>query len=179
MSCGLWYLYGVNRVVAATLIALAAGGGFALWLASGGPPVRGPTPEQDAAPAPASSNPRVPVEALPTTGTLVVRLVVSDGSAVPPEARAGYERFGARRLRPAGADGTYRFTDVPVGPLEIVAETPGRKPARAPFHLVPGVPGETILVLPAPGSAETETPPPPAPGGPADMDDASSPGGPR
>ncbi len=145
----------MNRVLAATLIAAAVGGAFALWLGSGGPPARAPTPEQDVLPPPTPPAPRVAAEPVPTSATLIIRLRVADGSEVPIEAQAGYERFGVRRLRPPGADGTYRFTDVPVGPLAVLAETPGRKAVRATVTLVAGVPGEVILVLPAgePGEA--------------------------
>ena len=160
---GLWYLYGVNRALAASLIAVALGGAFALWLGSG-VPARGPVPEQEALPPPTPPAPDVAAEPIPTTATLVIRLTAEDGSAVPAEAQAGYERFGVKRLRPPGSDGAYRFTDAPVGRLAVLAETPGRRTARATVTLVAGVPGEVILVVPVgePGEA--------APGGMAGGD---------
>ncbi len=146
--CVLWYLYGVNRVLAASLIALAAGGAFTIWLFSGGPPCAAPPRSRTRSP------PRAGAPDRERTGP-------HDGDPGPPGARGGRVRGAPRRprglravrrarLRPPGADGTYRFTDVPVGPLEVLAETPGRKAARATVTLVPGVAAEMILELPAP-----------------------------
>jgi hypothetical protein len=129
------------------LIALAAAG---LWLWLGGTPTRPPTPEPEPRPPPAPYLPPRPPP--PTTGTLVIRLKMDDGTEVPAGAKAGYQRPGGPlRMRAPSPDGTFRFSDAPVGTLDIVAEANGYRTAKNTVNLDPGIPTETILTLtPAP-----------------------------
>jgi hypothetical protein len=82
-----------------------------------------------------------------TTGKLVVRVVTDDGRPVPAETRAGYVRYGERRLRRAATDGTFPFADAPVGRLEVTAEAPGYVAPTATAVLTPGVPAEATIIL--------------------------------
>lgn len=82
-----------------------------------------------------------------TTGKLVIRVVTSDGAALPAETRAGYVRYGERRMRRAAADGTFPFADAPVGRLEVTAEAPGYLAETVVTVLTPGVPSEATVSL--------------------------------
>ena len=116
-----------------------------LWLGGGAPP-RPPTPEPDPTPPAIPSGPPRPPP--PTTATLVIRVKMSDGSAVPAGAKAGYQRPGGPlKLRPPSPDGTFRFSDAPVGYLDVVAEANGYRTAKNTVNLDPGVPTETVLTL--------------------------------
>lgn len=128
------------------LVVLFVAAGAYLWLSGGSSSHRAPLPEQEnVAPAPPTDLPPPRVE--PTTGTLVVRVRMSDGAAVPEEARAGYLRFGSARLRRAAPDGTFPFSDAPVGAIEATAQAPGYVAESVPTRVVPGVPAEAIVTL--------------------------------
>lgn len=136
--------------LAAVLLALALVAVAAAWLSSG--PVERPRAEEAGAahepgpgPAAARATEGPPV---PTTGKLVVRVRTSDGSAVPPETRAGYVHYGASRLRRAAPDGTFPFLDAPVGRLEATADAPGYTADRVAAVVVAGVDGaEPVVTL--------------------------------
>ena len=128
------------------MLLLIAAAAAILWFSLGQTPTRPPTPEVE--PAPAQPPPLPPRPPPPTTGTLVIRLKMSDGSEVPAGAKAGYQRLGGPlRMRAPSPDGTFRFSDAPVGPLEVVAEAKGWRPAKTIVNLDPGVPAETVLTL--------------------------------
>lgn len=82
-----------------------------------------------------------------TTGKLVIRVVTEDGRPLPTNTRAGYVRYGDRRLRFAATDGTFPFADAPVGRLEVTAEAPGYLAPAVTAVLTPGVPTEATIVL--------------------------------
>ncbi|MBL9087560.1 MAG: hypothetical protein JNM10_10490 [Planctomycetia bacterium] len=82
-----------------------------------------------------------------TTGKLVIRVLTEDGRPLPPGTRAGYVRYGDRRLRAAATDGTFPFADAPVGRLEVTAEAPGYLAPAVTAVLTPGVPTEATIVL--------------------------------
>ena len=82
------------------------------WLGGGSLPPRAPSPDVEPPPHVEPVAPRPP-EA--TTGTLVIRVVTKDGKDLPESTRAGYVRAGgADRLRPAGPDGTIRFSELTI-----------------------------------------------------------------
>ena len=124
------------------LIALAAAG---LWLWVGGSPTRPPTPELEPVPTVPAAPLRPPP---PTTGTLVIRVRMADGTAVPAGAKAGYQRPGGPlKLRAPSPDGTFRFSDAPVGELDVSVEANGYRTVKNTVTLDPGVPTEAILTL--------------------------------
>ncbi len=82
-----------------------------------------------------------------TTGKLVIRVVTEDGRPLPSNTRAGYVRYGDRRLRFAATDGTFPFADAPVGRLEVTAEAAGYLAPAVTAVLTPGVPTEATIVL--------------------------------
>lgn len=88
-----------------------------------------------------------PVATERTSGKLVVRVVTEDGRPLPKGTRAGYVRYGDRRLRFAAADGTFPFADAPVGRLEVTAEAPGYLAPTVTAVLTPGVPTEATVIL--------------------------------
>lgn len=108
-----------------------------------------PIAEQEEAPEPGPALPNDPIPTPAATGTLVVRLSVPDGKELPAKAEAGYRRFGQKRLRPIGADGTFRFSDVAVGTLEAIAEVEGYEAEPVTVTLVPGMPAEALILLKA------------------------------
>lgn len=134
------------RVLPALLAATVAGLAVWLWLGEGGtPPPRVAAPEADAIPA-SPPPPEGPPRVVPTTGTLVIRVTTEDGTAIPAGAKAGYTRpGGASRLRGPGPDGTIRFTDAPVGELDLIAEAEGYKRGTARVVIVPGVAAEAVV----------------------------------
>lgn len=105
-----------------------------------------PLPEQEEAPEPRPVTP-MPLPPTATVGTFVVRLKFPEGTETPPNAMAGYRRFGTSRLRPASADGTYRFSDAPVGLLDAVADVEGFEADPVTVMLVAGTPTEAVIVL--------------------------------
>jgi hypothetical protein len=134
------------RVALAVLVVAAAAAAVWLWTASDSPRVVPAREEPPPLPAPVP-----PARREPTTATLVIRVRTTDGRPLPKGARAGYERGGADpRLRLAGPDGTFRFSDAPVGDLKAVAEVEGYEPGTNPVVVVGGVPNEvTVEVRPA------------------------------
>lgn len=82
-----------------------------------------------------------------TTGKLVIRVRTEDGRPLPAGTRAGYVRYGDRRLRAAATDGTFPFADAPVGRLEVTAEAPGYLAPAVTAVLTPGVPAEATIIL--------------------------------
>jgi hypothetical protein len=108
-----------------------------------------PIAEQEEAPEPSPALPNDPIPTPAATGTLVVRLSLPEGTELPAKAEAGYRRFGQKRLRPIGADGTFRFSDVPVGTLEAIAEVEGYQAEPVTVTLVPGMPAEALILLKA------------------------------
>ena len=124
------------------LIALAAA---VLWMWLGQAPTRPPAPEPDPVPVVPMEPTRPPP---PTTGTLVIRVKTGDGSALPAATKAGYQRPGGPlRMRAPSPDGTFRFSDAPVGELDVTAEANGYRTAKNTVTLDPGVPTETVLTL--------------------------------
>ena len=83
---------------------------------------------------------------------LLIRLRTSDGREVPGDAQAGYIRFGTPRLRKPAKDGTFPFTDAPVGRLDVTAQAAGWVADTVPVNLVPGVAAEAIVTLTAAGA---------------------------
>ena len=103
----------------------------------------GPRPEQE----PVVPVPQEPLRPEPLTGMLVIRLRTADGTEIPRDAQAGYVRFGTPRLRKPARDGTFPFTDAPVGRLEVTAEAAGWVADTVPVTLVPGVAAEAVVTL--------------------------------
>jgi hypothetical protein len=123
--------------------------GGALWAWLGTRPDRPPVPEEpgvaDATPAEA------PIPPAPVTGSLMIRVRTADGAPPPAGTQAGYARFGSLRLRTAAPDGTFPFSDAPVGRLDVTAQAPGWTAETVTVTLVPGVPAEAVVTLaPAP-----------------------------
>jgi hypothetical protein len=135
------------RPVPAILVALVLGGVAWLWIGKpGAPPPAAPSPELDRPPPPPASEIRTRPPA--TTGTLVIRVSPSDGKDLPEAARAGYAKYGGPpRMRTRGSDGSFRFTDAPVGPVEVMADVPGYREAKGQVVVQAGVPSETVLVV--------------------------------
>jgi hypothetical protein len=103
------------------------------------PPAGGSRPED-----PPGGERRLP---LPTTGTLVIRVRTPDAVPLPANTRAGYVDAGQRRLRAVASDGTFRFSDAPLGKLEIVAEAEGYRPGSGVAVVQPLVPAEIVVTL--------------------------------
>ena len=106
-----------------------------------------PLPEQEEAPEPSTLVRDTPIPTPAATGTLVVRVRVPEGAELPKKAEAGYRRFGQKRLRPVGSDGTFRFSDVPVGTVDAIAEVEGYESDTVTVTLVSGMPAEALIVL--------------------------------
>ena len=131
-------------VIASALAAIA----YAL-LGRGEPRPPRPLPEQDVAPEPPKAAEPDAIPAAATTATLVLRVRVPEGLSLPKGAEAGYRRFGNERRRALGADGTVRFTDVPVGLIDLVAEAEGFRGEPVPYSVQPNQPNEHVIVLEA------------------------------
>jgi hypothetical protein len=125
-------------------LAMAAGLFALLW-------PKAEAPEEPPPPAaPTPSNGRPPPDV--TTGTLVVRVLTSDGVPPPDDAVAGYVEGRDRRLRALSPERTVRYSDVRLDRgrqtrVEAVAEAPGYFPASADVHVSPNVPAEVVLTL--------------------------------
>lgn len=129
-------------VLAAGLAAIAYA-----FLGRGEPRRPRPLPEQEAAPEPTTSILDTPIPAPAAFGTLVVRLRPPEGAELPAKATAGYRRYGVNRLRPAAADGTYRFSDAPIGVVDAIADVEGYESDPVTVTLVSGTPTEAVIVL--------------------------------
>ena len=131
------------------VLVLAAGLAAIAYAVLGGSEPRRirPLPEQEEAPDPQTLIKSAPIPAPAATGTLVIRLLVPEGKELPGKAQAGYRRFGQSRLRPPGADGTFRFSDAPVGSIEAIAEVEGYEADAVTVILVSGLPTEAVIVL--------------------------------
>ena len=124
------------------LIALASA---VLWLSLGQTPTRPPTRGR-AGPAPSCRRCRVAARA--HDGTLVIRVKMSDGSAVSRAPRCGYQRLGGPlRMRAPSPDGTFRFSDAPSRPPGGRRGGEGVSPGQSSVNLDLGVPAETVLTL--------------------------------
>ena len=99
---------------------------------TGTPPPRPPEPD------------RVPNS---TRGTLIIRVRTPDSMPLPPGTRAGYVEGLERRMRPPAGDGTFRFTDAPVGKLDVIAEAEGYRPGTSVAIVTPQVPTEISVTL--------------------------------
>jgi hypothetical protein len=136
------------RWVPAVAIAALVGAAAWLWVSDrrGTDRVKAPPLDEGTAPVEPPKRPE------PTTGTLRIRVRTEDGTPVPPGTRAGFLRPGGTpRMRLAGGDGTFLFTDAPVGLVDLVAEADGWRTARGQVSVVPGVDaGETVLTLQRP-----------------------------
>jgi hypothetical protein len=130
------------RAVNLVLVLLVLGGG--LWWVFASKSPRPPAVEEEGIPAP---SPASPLPATPVTGSLVIRVRTADGSPLPAGTEAGYFRFGDLRSRVAAQDGTFPFSDAPVGRLDVTAKAPGWSGDTVPVSLVPGVPAEAIVTL--------------------------------
>jgi hypothetical protein len=135
-------------VRASTLLVLAAvvGGAsltYGLMKPPGGPPEPA-EPSEKAKPTSDEGDPRRPT---PTTGTLIIRVRTPDAVPLPAGARAGYVAGTVRRLRPAAADGTFRFSDAPLGKLEVVAEAEGYRAGSTVAVVQALVPAEVLVTL--------------------------------
>ena len=128
-------------VVLLALVA-AASLAYAVLKSTEAPPVE---PEE---PAPAVATPpptrKVP---MPTTGTLVIRVMTPDSMPLPPGTRAGYVERDVRRLRPAASDGTFRFSDAPLGRVEVVAQAEGYQDGTAIAQVQPLMATEVLVKL--------------------------------
>ena len=130
-----------------TLLGLLVAGAAGLLLLGDGSRNVGPRAAQEETAQPSSQEVLRPV---PLTGTLLIRLKTADGTPVPDDARAGYVRFGTPRLRPPAKDGTFRFTDAPVGRLDVTAEAKGWISDTVAVTLIGGVAAEAVVTLTAP-----------------------------
>lgn len=128
----------------AVLLTVGVLSGLALWALS---PRREEAPTADPTATASDPEPRPTLPHEPTTAKLVLRVRTADGSPLPAETRAGYARYGERRLRAAAGDGTFPFADAPVGRLEAVAEAPGYDAPSVTVVLIPGVAGEATITL--------------------------------
>ncbi len=108
-----------------------------------------PLPEQEEAPEPPSSVPTAPIPPSAATAPLVIRVRVPGDGALPAGMQAGYRRFGNRRVRPAAADGTFRFSDAPIGAIDLVVEAEGYRAAPATIQVEPNQTNEAVVVLEA------------------------------
>jgi hypothetical protein len=81
-----------------------------------------------------------------TTGTLVVTVRTPDGS-VPADARAGYRYGGEDRWRRVNRTGEARFTDAPLGLLEVQAQAPGYTSGSQQYTVMAGVRADVVLLL--------------------------------
>ena len=131
------------RVVNVLLLVLLLAGGLWVWL--GSRPARPPAPDEEGAAAPTPAE--APLPPAPVTGSLLIRVRTSDGTPLPAGTEAGYQRFGSLRLRPPGKDGTFPFSDAPVGRLEVTAKAPGWSAEMVVVTLVTGVPAEANVTL--------------------------------
>ena len=131
------------------VLVLAAGLAAIAYAVLGGSEPRRPRPlpEQEEAPEPSNSVHDTPIPTPSATGTLVVRLRLPEGKELPSKAEAGYRRFGQKRVRSPGSDGTFRFSDVPVGIVEAIAEVEGYESDTVTVTLVSGMPAEALIVL--------------------------------
>jgi hypothetical protein len=135
------------RVVNVLLLLVLLAGGLWVWL--GTRPTRPPAPDEEGAVVHGPSE--APLPPVPVTGSLLIRVRTADGSPLPAGTEAGYARFGSPRLRAPAPDGTFPFSDAPVGRLDVTAQAPGWTAETVPVTLVPGVPAEAIVTLsPAP-----------------------------
>ena len=127
------------------VIALAAGGGVAWWLlrSSESVPVD-PEEVQVVVPESADAGQRIP---MPTTGTLIIRVRTPDATPLPHDTRAGYLTGSDRRMRPAAGDGTFRFSDAPLGRIEVVATADGYREGTGVAMVQPLVPAEVLVTL--------------------------------
>ena len=137
------------RPVSTVLLVLVACGAGYLWLGEpGAPPPTAPSPEVDRPPPPPPPS-ETRTRPLATTGTLRIRVSTEDGKDLPADARAGYAKYGGPpRMRSHDGDGTFLFTDAPVGEIEVIAEAKGYRETRQRVVVQPGVPAETVLVVP-------------------------------
>jgi len=136
------------------LLVLLLVGGAALVLLGDGSRAVGPRPEQEAT----APGPEEALRPEPLTGMLLIRLRTSDGREVPKDAQAGYVRFGTPRLRKPAKDGTFPFTDAPVGRLDVTAQAAGWVAETVTVNLVPGVAAEAVITLTAAGAPKDPTP---------------------
>lgn len=105
-----------------------------------------------------------------TTGVLTITVRTSHGAA-PPEATAGYLRGYGERVRTVDENGQVRFSDAPLGEINLVAHAPGYEDGEQRRYISAGVPVDVVIVLesphcdgPAPGidDDEADTPAPEA-----------------
>lgn len=115
-----------------------------------------PLPEQEEAPEPVAPTPSAPIPPTATTAPLVIRVKVPGDRALPPGTQAGYRRFGNRRLRPAAADGTFRFSDAPTGSIELIVEAEGYRADPVAVEVEPNQTNEAVVVLEAPSPPPTK-----------------------
>jgi hypothetical protein len=121
--------------------------GAAAWFLLPGR-IESPRTETEGAAPPVIEAPRTSVQPPPTTGRLVVRVRTADGSPVPETTTAGYLQDGVRRMRKAAPNGTFPFSDAPVGSLQATADAPGYVAEKVPVQVIGNVDAaEPIVTL--------------------------------
>ena len=79
----------------------------------------------------------------------MIRVKVPGDRAMPAGTQAGYRRFGNRRVRPPATDGTFRFSDAPIGALDLVVEAEGYRAGPVTIRVEPNQTNEAVVVLEA------------------------------
>ena len=133
------------RPILSVLLVLAVAWGVHTLLSSGNDVADDDLPRPSAPPRPAPATDR-PTRVSASTGTLIIRVRTPEG-AVPNGARVGHELLGDPRWARVGDEGRHAFTDVPLGPVDALAEAPGYEFVRQRRELVAGVATEVVLVL--------------------------------
>jgi len=96
---------------------------------------------------PATTAHEAPIPTPAAFGSLVVRVKLADGKDLPEGTTAGYRHLGARHMKGPGSDGTFRFGEVPVTTLEVLAQAPGYEGDPVTVTLVADTPTEALIVL--------------------------------
>jgi hypothetical protein len=123
------------------VLSLAGAGALAYWLLAPN------ESESDEANKPVPVAPPERASPTPTTGTLIIRVRTPDSMALPSDTKAGYVDGGERRLRPAARDGTFRFSDAPLGRIEVVATAEGYRDGTSVAVVQALVPTEVLVTL--------------------------------
>ena len=135
------------RVVAWLLvIGVAAWGVHALSSPNEEAPIFDPAGGADAVDPRLREEDPAPGRPTPTHGSLVIRVQTAAGD-VPPRAQVGFEALQRETWTEPDGRGRRVFTNVPVGPIVVLARAPGFLAARQERHLPPGVTEEALLIL--------------------------------
>ena len=139
----------MRRVLLVLVLAVGLAAIAYALLGGGEPRRRRPLPEQEEAPEPIAPTTSAPIPPAAATAPLVIRVKVPGDRALPAATQAGYRRFGNRRVRPPATDGTFRFSDAPVGALELVVEAEGFRADPVTIQVESNQTNEAVLVLEA------------------------------